>query len=228
MPGVKKKTAGQRPTEETKEVDDADTEDYQQEPKGRSKQVSEAEDAGSSKKVRRKKNKKLVRESDGEEGSSSAASGIADVRSSSRNKKGNRKKKEKNSDEGSSSVDEDSSHIDGAKDKRRAGKLPDVIPTAKRATKKKPSVRDDDMGSKDKKSKKDSEKEEEVEEESKKKKKDKKTKKDKDSDGEDTKKGKGKKKKVENYVEIYENEVRNYEPDSVENYEDEYHKKKGQ
>uniref|UniRef100_A0A8C5BBE6 Lipoxygenase homology domains 1b n=1 Tax=Gadus morhua TaxID=8049 RepID=A0A8C5BBE6_GADMO len=82
------------------------------------------------------------------------------------------------------------------------------------------------MGSKDKKSKKDSEKEEEVEEESKKKKKDKKTKKDKDSDGEDTKKGKGKKKKVENYVEIYENEVRNYEPDSVENYEDEYHKKK--
>ncbi|XP_030215683.1 lipoxygenase homology domain-containing protein 1 [Gadus morhua] len=226
MPGVKKKTAGQRPTEETKEVDDADTEDYQQEPKGRSKQVSEAEDAGSSKKVRSKKNKKLVRESDGEEGSSSAASGIADVRSSSRNKKGNRKKKEKNSDEGSSSVDEDSSHIDGAKDKRRAGKLPDVIPTAKRATKKKPSVRDDDMGSKDKKSKKDSEKEEEVEEESKKKKKDKKTKKDKDSDGEDTKKGKGKKKKVENYVEIYENEVRNYEPDSVENYEDEYHKKK--
>ncbi|XP_064807047.1 lipoxygenase homology domain-containing protein 1-like [Oncorhynchus masou masou] len=47
-----------------------------------------------------------------------------------------------------------------------------------------------------------------------------------DSD-EDTKKGKGKKKKlVENYVEIYENELRNYEPDTMENYEDEYHKKK--
>nr|XP_019954598.1 PREDICTED: lipoxygenase homology domain-containing protein 1-like [Paralichthys olivaceus] len=33
-------------------------------------------------------------------------------------------------------------------------------------------------------------------------------------------------KKVENYVEIYENELRNYEPEQVENYEDEYHKKK--
>ncbi|KAJ0019698.1 hypothetical protein NQD34_007267 [Periophthalmus magnuspinnatus] len=62
------------------------------------------------------------------------------------------------------------------------------------------------------------------EDEGKKKKKDKK-KKGSDSD-EDTKK-KGKKKKVENYVEIYENELRNYEPDKVENYEDEYHKKKG-
>ncbi|CAL8345253.1 unnamed protein product [Lota lota] len=227
MPGEKKKTAGQRPAEETKEVDDANSEDYQQQPNGRSKQVIEAEDAGRSKKVRRKKKKNLARESDGEEGSSSAASGIANVRSSSEKRKGNHKKKERKRDEGPSSEDEDSSHIDGSKDKRRAEKLPDVIPTAKRVTKKKPSVREDDMGSKDKKSKKDSEKEDEApEEESKKKKKDKKSKKDKDSDGEDTKKTKGKKKKVENYVEIYENEVRNYEPDTVENYEDEYHKKK--
>uniref|UniRef100_A0A3P8XB79 PLAT domain-containing protein n=1 Tax=Esox lucius TaxID=8010 RepID=A0A3P8XB79_ESOLU len=44
---------------------------------------------------------------------------------------------------------------------------------------------------------------------------------------EDTKKGKGKKKKVvENYVEIYENELRNYKPETTENFEDEYHKKK--
>ncbi|XP_062236812.1 lipoxygenase homology domain-containing protein 1 [Platichthys flesus] len=56
------------------------------------------------------------------------------------------------------------------------------------------------MGGKDKKSKKNTEKEEEP--------------------------TKGKKKKIENYVEIYENELRNYEPDQVENYEDQYHKKK--
>ncbi|KAI4820693.1 hypothetical protein KUCAC02_028664 [Chaenocephalus aceratus] len=46
-----------------------------------------------------------------------------------------------------------------------------------------------------------------------------------DSD-DDTKKTKGKKKKIENYVEIYEKELRNYEPEKVESYEDEYHKKK--
>ncbi|XP_075875519.1 lipoxygenase homology domain-containing protein 1 [Nelusetta ayraudi] len=95
------------------------------------------------------------------------------------------------------------------------------------------------MGSKDKKSKgedkkskKDSEKEEEEqaagdEEEGKKKKKDKKKKGSVKGDSdEDTKKTKGKKKKIENYVEIYENELRNYESEKVENYEDEYHKKK--
>uniref|UniRef100_A0A3Q3MN87 Lipoxygenase homology domains 1b n=1 Tax=Mastacembelus armatus TaxID=205130 RepID=A0A3Q3MN87_9TELE len=83
----------------------------------------------------------------------------------------------------------------------------------------------------DKKSKKNSEKEEEHtagdEDEGKKKKKDKKKKGSVKGDSdEDTKKTKGKKKKVENYVEIYENELRNYEPERVENYEDEYHKKK--
>ncbi|CAL8249227.1 unnamed protein product [Merluccius merluccius] len=246
MPGKKKQTAERhRPTEETKEADDADSEDHQ--PKeGRRKQVTDAEDAGRSKKVRKKKKKKTSRGSD-EEGYSSDASGIvADVRSggaADSSKKGNAKKKhtKRKGDEGPSGEDEDSSHSgsNGSKGKRKAEKLPDVIPTTKRATKKKPSVREDDMGSKDKKSKdkkdkkdeekKDEEKEVEApEEESKKKKdkKDKKSKKDKDSDGEDTKKTKGKKKKVENYVEIYENELRNYEPEKVENYEDEYHKKK--
>ncbi|XP_075955406.1 lipoxygenase homology domain-containing protein 1 isoform X2 [Anarhichas minor] len=87
------------------------------------------------------------------------------------------------------------------------------------------------MGAKDKKAKKNSEKEEEhaagEEEEGKKKKKEKKKKGSVKGDSdEDTKKTKGKKKKIENYVEIYENELRNYEPEKVENYEDEYHKKK--
>ncbi|KAM6931491.1 lipoxygenase homology domain-containing protein 1 [Xenentodon cancila] len=79
------------------------------------------------------------------------------------------------------------------------------------------------MGSKDK-NKKDGQQDED---EGKKKKKDKKKKSSvrNDSD-EDHKKTKGKKKKIENYVEIYENELRNYEPEQTENYEDEYHKKK--
>jgi len=94
-----------------------------------------------------------------------------------------------------------------------------------------PSVTDK-MGAKDKKKKKGSKKEEEhasgEEEEGKKKKKEKKKKGSVRGDSDDdTKKTKGKKKKVENYVEIYENELRNYEPDQVEDYEDEYHKKKG-
>nr|XP_029494200.1 lipoxygenase homology domain-containing protein 1-like [Oncorhynchus nerka] len=95
------------------------------------------------------------------------------------------------------------------------------------------------MGSKDKKSKDDEKKSkkdkkegeqtrEQGDEEGDGKKKKKKAKKGSGGDSdEDTKKGKGKKKKlVENYVEIYENELRNYEPDTMENYEDEYHKKK--
>uniref|UniRef100_A0A8C8JME5 PLAT domain-containing protein n=1 Tax=Oncorhynchus tshawytscha TaxID=74940 RepID=A0A8C8JME5_ONCTS len=95
------------------------------------------------------------------------------------------------------------------------------------------------MGSKDKKSKDDDKKSkkdkkegeqtrEQGDEEGDGKKKKKKAKKVSGGDSdEDTKKGKGKKKKlVENYVEIYENELRNYEPDTMENYEDEYHKKK--
>ncbi|KAG5281286.1 hypothetical protein AALO_G00069480 [Alosa alosa] len=89
------------------------------------------------------------------------------------------------------------------------------------------------MGSKDKKSKDEKKKknkgkeEEDADEDSKKKKKkEEKKKKGADSD-EDNKKGKGKKKpKQQDYVEIYENELRNYKEEAVENYEDEYHKKK--
>lgn len=96
------------------------------------------------------------------------------------------------------------------------------------------------MGSKDKKSKeegkkkKKAEKEEQEEEDeeedddSQKKKKKKKAKKGSTDSDDEGKKGKGKKKKkTVDYVEIYENELRNYEPENVENYEDEYHKKKG-
>ncbi|XP_061116516.1 lipoxygenase homology domain-containing protein 1 [Conger conger] len=80
---------------------------------------------------------------------------------------------------------------------------------------------------KGKKSKKESDEEEvpeEEEEDSDKKKKGKKGKKDSE---EDNKKGKGKKSKTkqENYVEIYENELKNY-VETTEGYEDEYHKKK--
>ncbi|XP_054895001.1 lipoxygenase homology domain-containing protein 1 [Poeciliopsis prolifica] len=64
------------------------------------------------------------------------------------------------------------------------------------------------------------------EDDGKKKKKDKKKGSGKDDSDEGTKKTKGKKKKIENYVEIYEDELRNYEPELQENYEDEYHKKK--
>ncbi|KAM4746369.1 lipoxygenase homology domain-containing protein 1 [Anableps anableps] len=65
------------------------------------------------------------------------------------------------------------------------------------------------------------------EDDGKKKKKDKKKKgSGRDDSDEDTKKTKGKKKKIENYVEIYENELRNYDEETLENYEDEYHKKK--
>lgn len=98
------------------------------------------------------------------------------------------------------------------------------------------------MGSKDKKSKEEgkkkqkAEKEEQEEEEedeeedddSQKKKKKKKAKKGSTDSDDEGKKGKGKKKKkIVDYVEIYENELRNYEPDKVENYEDEYHEKRG-
>ncbi|TNN50203.1 Lipoxygenase y domain-containing protein 1 [Liparis tanakae] len=114
--------------------------------------------------------------------------------------------------------------------KKTGDKLPDVTETTKNGSGK--SSVTDKMGAKDKKKKKGSEKEEEhasgeEEEEGKKKKKEKKKKGSVRGDSDDdTKKTKGKKKKVENYVEIYENELRNYEPDQVEDYEDEYYKKK--
>ncbi|XP_071394579.1 lipoxygenase homology domain-containing protein 1 [Centroberyx affinis] len=228
MPTKKKKTR-QRAEEETKDVDDEDSEDQKPKPKKKGKQVSEPEDAARLK----KKKKKEFKDSD-EEGYNSNTSG-PDVKSTKKkggNKgkvKNKKKTKEKSGDELStesqSTDDEDNNNV--SRGKKRAEKLPDVIETTKKGTKKKKSTVKDSQGDKmgkDKKSKKDSDKEEEPpagdEEEGKKKKK-----KGKDSD-EDAKKGKGKKKKVENYVEIYESELRNYEPEKVENYEDEYHKKK--
>ncbi|XP_031425771.2 lipoxygenase homology domain-containing protein 1 [Clupea harengus] len=98
------------------------------------------------------------------------------------------------------------------------------------------------MGSKDKKSKDEKKKKDKGREEEdaaaeqgegdedakkKKKKKEKKGKKGAESDDDNKKEKKGKKKpKQQDYVEIYENELKNYNEDTVENYEDEYHKKK--
>lgn len=92
------------------------------------------------------------------------------------------------------------------------------------------------MGSKDKKSKEEgkkkkkkeeSDQEEDDDDSQKKKKKSKKGTVDSDDGGKKDKGKKKKKSKTVDYVEIYESELRNYEPDKVENYEDEYHKKKG-
>ncbi|XP_036382736.1 lipoxygenase homology domain-containing protein 1-like [Megalops cyprinoides] len=120
----------------------------------------------------------------------------------------------------------------------------EVTEPPKKDKKKKKSAAEDNqediMGSKDKKSKegdkkpkKESDKEEEVpegqeEDADTKKKKAKKAKKSSGDSDEDNKKAKGKKSKVKqiDYVEIYENELRNYQPESVEAYEEEYHKKK--
>ncbi|KAF3695639.1 Lipoxygenase -like proteiny domain-containing protein 1 [Channa argus] len=224
MPTKKKKT-GQRVEEETKDVDDEYSVDQEPKPRKKRKRWNNSEDAG--------KWKKLFKDSI-EEGYSSDTSGPV-VKST--NKKGKYKKKVKNkkkeTEEELSNKSENTDNEDN--NKNREDKLPDVIKDTKKGSRKS-SI--DKMGSKakkskneDKKSKKDSEKNEEQaagdEDEVKKKKKEKKKKGSVmgDSD-EDTKKTKGKKKKVENYAEIYEKELRNYEPDKVENYEDEYHKKK--
>lgn len=230
MPTKKKKTK-QSAKEETREVSDDDCEVPK--PKLKNQKVGRSEGAGLL--------KKRSKDSD-EEGYDSDSSEL-DVRIS-RKKREDRakakKKKKKNPTKGSE--DELSSDLqatdkeDNNNDYKSKQQISDVI----ESTRKGKSSSGDKMGSKDKKSKgedkkskKDSEKEEEEqvagdEDEGKKKKKDKKKKGSVKGDSdEDTKKTKGKKKKVENYVEIYENELRNYVPENVENYEDEYHKKKG-
>ncbi|XP_029915187.1 lipoxygenase homology domain-containing protein 1 [Myripristis murdjan] len=228
MPTKKKKTR-QGAEDETKDVDDEDSENQKPKPKKKSTQVSEPEDAG-----KLKKRKKKFKDSD-EEGYNSDTS-EPDVRST--KKKGGdkakvkdkKKTKEENRNEVSneSQSTDDEHYSNDSTSKKRAEKLPDVIETTEKGQKKKKSPvkdsKEDNMG---KKNKKDSDIEDD-EEEDKKKKKDKKSKKGslRDDSDEDTKKTKGKKKKVENYVEIYEKELRNYEPEKVENYEDEYHKKK--
>ncbi|XP_053277048.1 lipoxygenase homology domain-containing protein 1 [Pleuronectes platessa] len=164
------------------EEDDEDSED--QEPKPRKKNTQQK--------------RKQLKDTD-EEGNNSDTSG-PDVKKKGREKVKKKKKKarEDSGDElnSESKNTDDEDNNNDSKGKKRGGKLPDVIETTKKDSKKV----QDKMGGKDKKSKKNTEKEEEP--------------------------TKGKKKKIENYVEIYENELRNYEPDQVENYEDEYHKKK--
>ncbi|KAK5909734.1 hypothetical protein CesoFtcFv8_003637 [Champsocephalus esox] len=138
-----------------------------------------------------------------------------------------KKKKLKDSDEERSSSDTSEADVRSTKKKgkKRAEKLPDLIETTKKGSRR---SLDKDKMPKDKKSSKDKGEEHTAgDEEGKKKKKEKKKKgSDKGDSDDDTKKTKGKKKKIENYVEIYENELRNYEPEKVESYEDEYHKKK--
>ncbi|XP_060927887.1 lipoxygenase homology domain-containing protein 1 [Limanda limanda] len=162
---------------------------------------SEDQEPEPRKKSKQQKGKQL-KDTD-EEGFNSETSG-PDVRKKGREKVKKKKKKasEDSGDdlnsESKNTEDEDNNNY--SKSKKKGRKLPDVIESTKKNSKKV----QDKMGGKDNKSKKNTEKEEEP----------------------DTKKTKGKKKKIENYVEIYENELRNYEPDQVENYEDEYHKKK--
>ncbi|XP_047448234.1 lipoxygenase homology domain-containing protein 1 [Mugil cephalus] len=223
MPTKKKKTR-QSTQEETKDVDDEDSEDKEPKPEEKSKQVSEANGGG------RLKKKKKVKGSD-EEGYSTDSSG-PDVRSSKVRRKDKEKvknTKKRVKDESGDELSNTSLNTDGednnneSRGKKKGGKLPDVIEIAKKGSKS--SVKDK-MGSKDKKSKKKEEKEEDEEEGQKKKKEKKKKGSDKGDSDEDNKKTKGKKKKVENYVEIFEKELRTYVPEKVENYEDEYHKKK--
>ncbi|XP_061879941.1 lipoxygenase homology domain-containing protein 1-like [Entelurus aequoreus] len=215
---------------ETKDVDDEDSEDQQLKPKKKSLKVSEY--AGG----RRKK-----KDSD-EEGYSSNTNS-SNVSSSNKKRRVKEKDKRKKNQEVSrddlSDVSQNTDHDDNNSDssgKKRERNLPDLIATTKKATSR--PLEKDKMGPKgktskdeDKKSKKDSEKKEDEvagdEEDGKKKKKDKKKRaSEKGNSDEDNKKTKGKKKKVENYVEIYESELRNYQEELVENYEDEYHKMK--
>ncbi|XP_075323805.1 LOW QUALITY PROTEIN: lipoxygenase homology domain-containing protein 1 [Odontesthes bonariensis] len=211
---AKKKTS-QRVEEETKDVDDDESEDQEPKPKKKSKRVSESRDAG--------RLKKKFKDSD-EDGFHSDTSG-SDVRNT--KKKGKEKGKVKNKKvRAKEESAEESSYEENnneSKGKKRGESLPNVTETTKKDSK--PSVKDR-MGSKDK-SKKEGEQGTGDEEEGKKKKKEKKKKSSVKGDSdEDTKKSKAKKKKIENYVEIYENELRNYKPEKMENYEDEYHKKK--
>ncbi|XP_076005611.1 lipoxygenase homology domain-containing protein 1 [Genypterus blacodes] len=221
MPTKNKKTR-QSAEEETKAVEDEDSEDQELQSKKKSKQISEAED---SRRLKKKKKKKKLEDSD-EEGYNSDTSEpeVKSGKKKGRDKENVKRKKKGKKESEDELSDESTDKEDNNNESRRgdgAENLPDVIERGR----KKSSV-EENMG-KDKKSKKveESDQSDEDEGEKKKKKKDKKKKASADSD-EDTKKTKGKKKKVENYVEIYEKELRSYKPEQVEDYEDEYHKKK--
>ncbi|XP_010779871.1 lipoxygenase homology domain-containing protein 1-like [Notothenia coriiceps] len=196
MPTKKKKTR-QSGEEETKDVDDEGSEDQEPKPKKKKADVRSTKKKGrDNQKVKKKK-----------------------------------KKKKKANEESGDELSNDSQDTDNgdnnneSKGKKKAEKLPNLIETTKKGSRR---SSDKDKMPKDKKSSKDKGEEHTAgDEEGKKKKKEKKKKgSDKGDSDDETKKTKGKKKKIENYVEIYENELRNYEPEKVESYEDEYHKKK--
>ncbi|XP_068166911.1 lipoxygenase homology domain-containing protein 1 [Antennarius striatus] len=228
MPTKKKKTS-KSAEEETKDADDDDSEDQEPKSKKKSKLISKSENS--------RRPKKKLKNTDEERYDSDTSK--PDVRSN--REKGKDREKVKNKKTNREETDDElnndlctdnEDYSNDSKGKKRREKLPDLIETTKKGLK--TSSFKDRMGSKDKKTKgegKKSKKEEEQvtgdEEEEKKKKKEKKKKGSVKGDSdEDTKKTKGKKKKVENYVEIYEKELHNYVPEDMENYEDEYHKKK--
>ncbi|XP_056889256.1 lipoxygenase homology domain-containing protein 1 [Takifugu flavidus] len=224
---AKKKKARPGAEDETKDVDDDDPEGQEAKPEQKRKKVSESQHAG-----RLKKKKLKVSDEEGYNSDASAPD-VKTGKTKRKNKETPKKKKAKGESEdelNGGSTDSENNNNDSKKGQK-------VLLVFEKPPKK--SQRGTRMGSKDKKSKgedkkskKESEKEDEDqtagdEEEGKKKKKDKKKKgSEKGDSDEDNRKTKGKKKKVENYVEIYENELLNYEPEKVENYEDEYHKKK--
>ncbi|XP_011477254.1 lipoxygenase homology domain-containing protein 1-like [Oryzias latipes] len=203
----KKTSSGEE--EETKDGDDEDSEGQEPKPQKKSKQLSESKDAGRLK-------KRFKTDEDEECNSEPCERKVRKTKKKEVNTK-RRRDKERSGEKLSHEINNNESA-----DQKKGGTPPGVTEKTKKFSKKS-SVRDT-MGSKDKKKKKEEEAASD-EEERKKKKKAKKKKSQGDSD-EDTKKSKGKKKKIENYVEIYEKELRSYEPDKVENYEDEYHKKK--
>ncbi|KAG9355040.1 hypothetical protein JZ751_001753, partial [Albula glossodonta] len=219
MPSKKKKTAR---TEETEETDD-DIDEPQPKSKSRSKPVADSEVI-----KKKKKSKEEDSEPDSPEPIKKQSSRKGDENGKLKKKK-KKKSSEEEDDEVTSDEAESQEQFNDSKTKRKTKKAEDeVIEVTKKDKKKRSSSEDDqedDMGAKDKKSKKGSD--DEMEDDGDKKKKAKKGKKSSGDSDEDTKKGKGKKTKTKHvdYVEIYENELRNYQ-ETAEAYEDDYHKKK--
>ncbi|KAI4894673.1 hypothetical protein NFI96_015585 [Prochilodus magdalenae] len=230
----------------TRQEDETEEEDADGE-EGKSKPRAKGKNSPDSKKKR--KGNEAEADSDVPDVRKSRKKGESDKTGKKKRKKG--KREDEAEDEAVSSSEaasEDERNNNNGRPKAKpktksSGALPDVVQVtevSKKGSKKKSAVkgnREGVMGAKDKKSKDEGKKqkkavkeeqEEEEDDDSPKKKKEKKAKKGSTDSDDEGKKSKGKKKKSKNvdYVEIYENELRNYEPDKVENYEDEYHKKK--
>ncbi|XP_056097903.1 lipoxygenase homology domain-containing protein 1 isoform X1 [Rhinichthys klamathensis goyatoka] len=226
MPSKEKKTRQAQETEEEGENDDGE----EKKSKSRRKGKISGPDCATKKKQKHAED---------------TVSDASEVRKSQRGpekkkKKKRKKKSSKSKDEEVKSSSEEDEDEHESKNKHK--NLPDVVQVTEvgRNRRKEKNPVESIMGSKDKKSKDEGGKkkkkkkeetdpeEEEDDDDSQKKKKKKKSKKGTGESDDEGKKGKGKKKKSKNvdYVEIYENELRNYESEKVENYEDEYHKKK--